>query len=547
MITKTARRVQLLMIKKMSCFLLIIVLLVFTLPFGVLAEEQDASFTGKPPAVTVVTSGEENAFIYGGRVWSARNVGSYPNNTPEWVDTVEEKVDWVAEQCRASGAVDPWDIALWLHNWLIYNANYDYTYSQYSADGVLLKGTGVCNSYALAYGLLLDKFGIENIKLDAPAMNHAWNIVKLNGQWCHVDCTWDDPNEGGYENFAYFGLNDELMSRDHFWDTSDYPACTSKQNYYPIASGLNVAASREEMMALLNQLAEVRTQQFDIYYIGSDPDFSLSDTLKEWSDLNSWTYSIMGWGCFGTNYMITVTVTYGPSWEDPGADHVHSYTGIITDPSCVESGYTTYLCSCGDMFIADEVPALGHQWMEANCSAPKTCALCKITTGAIGSSHVYDSQLDGTCNFCSVHRETVEIRQVTHMLRMYNPYTGEHFYTGSEVEKDNLVAAGWKYEGVGFTFPANTGAPVYRLYDPATGEHLYTMDEEEKATLEAAGWNYEGIAFNSAYDTEAVQHRLHNPYATVGAYHFTFSEEEKQNLINAGWEYQGIGWFSCWK
>ena len=161
--------------------------------------------------------------------------------------------------------------------------------------------------------------------------------------------------------------------------------------------------------------------------------------------------------------------------------------------------------------------------------------------------HIYDDNVDGTCNSCGIKRETVEVRQVTHMLRMYNPYTGEHFYTGSEVEKDNLVAAGWQYEGVGFTFPANTGAPVYRLYDPATGEHLYTMDEEEKAALMEAGWNYEGIAFNSAYDTEAVQHRLHNPYTTVGAYHFTFSEEEKQNLINAGWEYQGIGWYSCWK
>ena len=163
------------------------------------------------------------------------------------------------------------------------------------------------------------------------------------------------------------------------------------------------------------------------------------------------------------------------------------------------------------------------------------------------AQHAYDDNVDGICNVCSVHRENVETRQVTHMFRMYNPNTGEHFYTGSEVERENLVAVGWKYEGVGFTFPANTGAPVHRLFQPSTGEHLYTMSEEEKDMLMADGWNYEGIAFNSAYNTEAVQHRLHNPNATVGAYHFTFSEEEMQNLINAGWEYQGIGWYSCWK
>ena len=150
-------------------------------------------------------------------------------------------------------------------------------------------------------------------------------------------------------------------------------------------------------------------------------------------------------------------------------------------------------------------------------------------------THSYNDNVDGLCNECGIERAAVEYRQVTHMFRMYNPNTGEHFYTGSTEERDNLTAVGWQYEGVGFTFPANTGAPVYRLFQPSTGEHLYTMSETEKNTLMAQGWNYEGIAFNSAYDTEAVQHRLHNPNANVGAYHFTFSEEEKQNLINAGW------------
>ena len=220
-------------------------------------------------------------------------------------------------------------------------------------------------------------------------------------------------------------------------------------------------------------------------------------------------------------------------------------------------------CSvCGTVTVAQTtINAKGHTEVTvpgkaATCFSPgltdgKKCSTCGTVTVAqktiATKAHTYDNNVDGTCNSCKVNRETVETRQVHHMLRMYNPNTGEHFYTGSEVEKSQLVAAGWNYEGVGFTFPANTGAPVYRLFDPVTGEHLYTMDVAEKDRLMAEGWNYEGIAFNSAYDTEAVQHRLHNPNATVGAYHFTFSTEEMQNLIAAGWEYQGIGWYSCWK
>ena len=138
-----------------------------------------------------------------------------------------------------------------------------------------------------------------------------------------------------------------------------------------------------------------------------------------------------------------------------------------------------------------------------------------------------------------VNRPTVD------MFRMYDPNSGEHFYTGSVEERENLVAAGWNYEGVGFTFPLTTGDPVHRLYDPITGEHLYTMDENEKATLMAQGWNYEGIAFNSAYDVEVPQYRLHNPNATRGAYHFTASQKEADYLMSLGWEYQGIGWYSC--
>ena len=134
------------------------------------------------------------------------------------------------------------------------------------------------------------------------------------------------------------------------------------------------------------------------------------------------------------------------------------------------------------------------------------------------------------------------------MYRMYNPNSGEHFYTGSMEERKTLEAAGWKYEGVGFTFPATTGKPVYRLYDKYnTAEHLYTMDEAEKEKLLAEGWVLEGVAFNSGREDEVAQYRLHNPNAGIGAYHFTASSEERDMLISLGWEYQGIGFYTCWQ
>jgi len=249
-------------------------------------------------------------------------------------------------------------------------------------------------------------------------------------------------------------------------------------------------------------------------------------------------------------------------------DHDDEYICVIINPGKAES--TTYTVT----FDSDGGSAVAKQTVEKGKAAAKPADptrsgytfqgwylgetkydFSKPVTGSITLKakweekhiHTYTDGLDGTCNGCGVHREEVETRIVVHMFRMYNPNSGEHFYTGSEVERDNLIGHGWQYEGVGFTFPANTGLPVHRLFQPSTGEHLYTMDEAEKNKLMAEGWNYEGVAFNSAYDTEAVQHRLHNPNESVGAYHFIFSLEEKQMLIDAGWQYQGIGWYSCWK
>ncbi|MBP3659845.1 MAG: discoidin domain-containing protein [Oscillospiraceae bacterium] len=49
------------------------------------------------------------------------------------------------------------------------------------------------------------------------------------------------------------------------------------------------------------------------------------------------------------------------------SDHVHSYTAVVTAPTCTEGGYTTYTCTCGDSYTADETPALGHDWKGTGC------------------------------------------------------------------------------------------------------------------------------------------------------------------------------------
>lgn len=80
------------------------------------------------------------------------------------------------------------------------------------------------------------------------------------------------------------------------------------------------------------------------------------------------------------------------------------------------------------------------------------------------------------------------------MYRMYNPNSGEHFYTANVMEMSNLHRIGWNYEGVGWIAPAS-GPSVYRLYNPNAGDHHYTMRAEEKDHLVSLGWRYEGVGW----------------------------------------------------
>lgn len=144
--------------------------------------------------------------------------------------SVYEVASDIVSQCRAEGITGDYETALWLHDWLTYNADYDQTYGHYHADGVLCGGYGVCDSYAKAYYLLLKEAGIGVDRINN--IDHAWNVVELGGEWYYVDCTWDD-NGYGMEHHQYCFVPEEILSVDHpFTYDSDYICNSYRYNYY---------------------------------------------------------------------------------------------------------------------------------------------------------------------------------------------------------------------------------------------------------------------------------------------------------------------------
>lgn len=154
-------------------------------------------------------------------------------------------------------------------------------------------------------------------------------------------------------------------------------------------------------------------------------------------------------------------------------------------------------------------------------------AVCAAVLLMIPSSHVFAST------------DTVV------MNRLYNPNSGEHFYTSSYKEKYYLMLEGWSDEGSGWLAPT-TGDPVYRMYNPNTGDHHYTKSADEKDTLVKAGWTYEGVGWCSDTNSTVPIYRQYNPdpSATTGTHNYSASKGENDSLVGNGWREEGIGWYA---
>jgi len=99
-----------------------------------------------------------------------------------------------------------------IHDYIINNTEYDTlktenindtTYKSNTAYGVLIEGHGICSGYSDAMKVFLDKLNIVNYKVSND--QHIWNVVLLDGEWLHLDLTWDDP------------ISDKNITRDNYF------------------------------------------------------------------------------------------------------------------------------------------------------------------------------------------------------------------------------------------------------------------------------------------------------------------------------------------
>ena len=138
-----------------------------------------------------------------------------------------------------------------IHDVLARNISYqnDGKNDRHTIVGPLIERKAVCDGYSKAYSYVLSKIGMESIVVRGTATNpalaieesHAWNMIRINGNWCHVDVTFDSTLSDDFQRHDYFGLSDRMISADHQYNKAMYPHADKRgMDYYSINGCLMV-------------------------------------------------------------------------------------------------------------------------------------------------------------------------------------------------------------------------------------------------------------------------------------------------------------------
>lgn len=134
------------------------------------------------------------------------------------------------------------DKLLYIHDFICRNVRYDKLKKPYSHEiiGPLGQGVGVCEGIAKTVKILCDELGIWCIiaishanKEKGVKYRHAWNIVRINGIYYHLDATFDQTL-GCAEmiRYDYFRLSDQQIFQDHEALVWQVPVCEDGGSFY---------------------------------------------------------------------------------------------------------------------------------------------------------------------------------------------------------------------------------------------------------------------------------------------------------------------------
>lgn len=164
---------------------------------------------------------------------------------------------------------------LTVHDYIVNNVRYVLDRNSDSpAYDALFNGSASCSGYTEVFQTLMDMAGIRCIPVTGQAGgdSHIWNMVCLDGQWYHVDTTWDDPVGGdGTIRHNYFNITDDDILLDHTIE-SWHPAATGTDLAYYNVLGYTLFSSQSELNHYLASQVKSHAASCNFMTRGFTPD-----------------------------------------------------------------------------------------------------------------------------------------------------------------------------------------------------------------------------------------------------------------------------------
>jgi len=177
------------------------------------------------------------------------------SSTDKMLNTLESKTDQIISDLK-SISDDGYSLLINLYHYIQKNIHYDEKEFKsisngksknpfsHNAYGALINGLAVCDGFSSAFSLLAQKLGFEcmlavghSAYSSRSFTNHAWNIIKIQDSFYHIDSTWDTRKFDEFREYSYVYLlnNDIEIANDHKWDRNTTPSCdNSDLSYYRI-------------------------------------------------------------------------------------------------------------------------------------------------------------------------------------------------------------------------------------------------------------------------------------------------------------------------
>lgn len=213
--------------------------------------------------------------------------------------------------------------------------------------------------------------------------------------------------------------------------------------------------------------------------------------------------------------------------------HVHHYTAVVTAPTCTEQGYTTYTCTCGDSYVGDYVPALGHNYELTGWNWTGYTAATATFTCKNDASHVQTLKATITSTrtepTCTASGKVVYTAKVTFESKSY-----------SDTKTETLNALGHNWNAPIYTWSSDYSKVTASRSCKNDASHVEeeTVNTTSKVTktatcTEKGETTYTATFSNSAF---AVQTKT---IANINATGHTASTPVKENEVAATCETNG--------